>query len=137
MRGHPKWKLIGNRIHAWTAQIFWESSPNFDYSTYSQKQRPDHYTYQVSVYLPSISILIIILSIFIFKYWYWYFLFQKRTEILILQFFWNTDTDTYSVFFRLNTDTDTSAFESHTGYWILVFSFRTGQVSGSKPYQGS
>ena len=26
-------------------------------------QRPDHYTYQVSVYLPSISILIIILSI--------------------------------------------------------------------------
>ena len=42
-------------------------------------QRPDHYTYQVSVYLPSISILIIILSILIFKYWYWYFLFQKRT----------------------------------------------------------
>ena len=31
-------------------------------------QRPDHYTYQVSVYLPSISILIIILSILIFKY---------------------------------------------------------------------
>ena len=31
-------------------------------------QRPDHYTYQVSVYLASISILIIILSILIFKY---------------------------------------------------------------------
>ena len=31
-------------------------------------QRPDHYTYQVSVYLPSISILIIIHSILIFKY---------------------------------------------------------------------
>ena len=51
------------------------------------KQRPDQYTYQVSVYLPSISILIIILSILIFKYWYWYFLFQKRTEILILQYY--------------------------------------------------
>ena len=53
-------------------------------------------------------------------YWYW---------ILILQFFWHTDTDTYSVFFKLNTDTDTSLFENHTGYWIhfvlvrsLVFS---------------
>ena len=34
----------------------------------SLNQRPDHYTYQVSVYLPSISILIIILSILIFKY---------------------------------------------------------------------
>ena len=54
-------------------------------------------------------------------YWYW---------ILILQFFWHTDTDTYSVFFKLNTDTDTSVFENHTGYWILVFSFCTGQVSG-------
>ena len=53
-------------------------------------------------------------------YWYW---------ILILQFFWHTDTDTYSVFFKLNTDTDTSVFENHTGYWILVFSFCTGQVS--------
>ena len=52
-------------------------------------------------------------------YWYW---------ILILQFFWHTDTDTYSVFFRLNTDTDTSVFKNHTGYWILVFSFCTGQV---------
>ena len=47
-------------------------------------QRPDQYIYQVSVYLQSISILIIIL---IFKYWYWYFLFRKRTEILILQYF--------------------------------------------------
>ena len=37
--------------------------------------------------------------------------------------------DTYSVFFKLNTDTDTSVFENHTGYWILVFSFCTGQVS--------
>ena len=54
-------------------------------------------------------------------YWYW---------ILILQFFPHTDTDTYSVFFRLNTDTDTSVFENHTGYWILVFLFCTGQVSG-------
>ena len=34
----------------------------------SKYQRPDHYTYQVSVYLPSISILIVILSILIFKY---------------------------------------------------------------------
>ena len=51
-------------------------------------------------------------------YWYW---------ILILQFFRHTDT--YSVFFRLNTDTDTSVFKNHTGYWILVFSFCTGQVS--------
>ena len=49
-------------------------------------QRPDQYTYQVSVYLPSISILS----------------------------FWHTDT--YSVFFILNTDTDTSVFENHTGY---------------------
>jgi hypothetical protein len=31
----------------------------------------------------------------------------------------------------LNTDTDTSVFKNHTGYWILVFSFCTGQVSGS------
>ena len=53
----------------------------------STKQRPDQYTYQVSVYLPSISILIIILSILIFKYWYRYFLFQKRTEILIIQYY--------------------------------------------------
>ena len=30
--------------------------------------------------------------------------------------FWHTDTDTYSVFFRLNTDTDTSVFENHIGY---------------------
>ena len=29
----------------------------------------------------------------------------------------------------MNTDTDTSVFENHTGYWILVFSFCTGQVS--------
>ena len=36
---------------------------------------------------------------------------------------------TYSVFFRLNTDTDTSVFENHTRYWILIFSFCTGQVS--------
>ena len=56
------------------------------------------------------------------EYWYW---------ILILQFFWHTDTDTYSVFFKLNTDTDTSVFENHTGYWILVFSFCTGQVSAT------
>ena len=55
-------------------------------STYNF-QRPDRYTYHVSVYLQSISILIIILSIFIFQYWYWYFLFQKRTEILILQYY--------------------------------------------------
>ena len=34
------------------------------------------------------------------------------------------------VFFRLNTDTDTSVFKNHTGYWILVFLFCTGQVSG-------
>ena len=33
----------------------------------------------------------------------------------------DTDTDTYSVLFRLNTDT--SVFENCTGYWILVFSF--------------
>ena len=32
----------------------------------------------------------------------------------------------------MNTDTDTSVFENHTGYWILVFSFCTGQVSDSK-----
>ena len=57
-----------------------------------------------------------------FQKGYWY-------RILILQFFWHTDTDTYSVFFRLNTDTDTSVFENHTGYWILEFSFCTGQVS--------
>ena len=38
----------------------------------------------------------------------------------------HTDTDTYLVFFRLNTDT--SVFENHTGYWILVSSFCTGQV---------
>ena len=57
-----------------------------------------------------------------FQKWYWYW-------ILILQFFWHTDTDTYSVFFRLNTGTDTSVFKNHTVYWILVFSFCTGQVS--------
>ena len=34
----------------------------------NNNQRPDHYTCQVSVYLPSISILILILSILIFKY---------------------------------------------------------------------
>ena len=32
------------------------------------------------------------------------------------------------LFFRLNTDTETSVFDNHTGYWILVFSFCTGQV---------
>ena len=31
----------------------------------------------------------------------------------------------------MNTDTDTSVSENHTGYWILVFSVCTGQVSGS------
>ena len=36
------------------------------------------------------------------------------------------------LFFRLNTDTETSVFENHTGYWILVFSFCTGQVSEFK-----
>ena len=39
------------------------------------------------------------------------------------------NTDTFSIFFRLNTDTNTSVFENHTGYWILVFLFCTGQVS--------
>ena len=67
---------------------------NHDY-----KQRPDHYTYQVSVYLPSISILIIILSILIFKYWYWYFLFQKRTEILILQYCFSHQYQYFSIYF--------------------------------------
>ena len=62
-------------------------------------QRPDHYTYQVSVYLPSISILIIILSILIFKYWYWYFLFQKRTEILILQYCFSHQYQYFSIYF--------------------------------------
>ena len=62
-------------------------------------QRPDHYTYQVSVYLPSISILIIILSILIFKYWYWYFLFQKRTEILILQYCFSNQYQYFSTYF--------------------------------------
>ena len=52
--------------------------------------------------------------------------------MLILQYFLDTDTDTASVFFRLNTDTDTSVFENHTGYWILVFLFCTGQVSEPK-----
>ena len=68
-----------------------------------------------------ISLVCLFFTLFFQKgYWYW---------ILILQFFWHTDTDTYSVFFRLNTDTDTSVFENHTGYCILVFSFCTGQVS--------
>ena len=61
--------------------------------------RPDHYTYQVSVYLPSISILIIILSILIFKYCYWYFLFQKRTEILILQYCFSNQYQYFSIYF--------------------------------------
>ena len=61
-------------------------------------QRPDHYTCQVSVYLPSISILILILSILIFKYWYWYFLFQKRTEILILQYYFYCQYQYFSIF---------------------------------------
>ena len=64
------------------------------------EQRPDHYTYQVSVYLPSISILIIILSILIFKYWYWYFLFQKRTEILILQYCFSHQYQYFSIYFQ-------------------------------------
>ena len=63
-----------------------------------KKQRPDQYTYQVSVYLPSISILIIIISILILKYWYWYFLFQKCTEILILQYYFSHQ---YQYFFYL------------------------------------
>ena len=63
------------------------------------KQRPDHYTYQVSVYLRSISILIIILSILIFKYWYWYFLFQKRTEILILKYWFSHQHQYFSINF--------------------------------------
>ena len=65
----------------------------------SINQRPDQYTYQVSVYLPSISILIIILSILIFKYWYWYFLFQKRTEILILQYCFSHQYQYFSIYF--------------------------------------
>ena len=48
----------------------------------------------------------------------------------------NTDTSVFLVWYlfsilqieyRLNTDT--SVLENHTGYWILVFSFCTGQVS--------
>ena len=56
---------------------------------------------------------------------YWYSV--LNTDI---QYFLNTDIDTASVFFKLNTDTDTSVFQNHTEYWILVFSFCTGQVSG-------
>ena len=63
-----------------------------------KNQRPDHYTCQVSVYLPSISILIIILGILIFKYWY--FLFQKRTEILILQYYFYRQYRYFSIFFN-------------------------------------
>ena len=63
-------------------------------------QRPDQYTCQVSVYLPSISILILILSILIFKYWYWYFLFQKRTEILILQYYFYHQYQYFPIFFN-------------------------------------
>ena len=57
------------------------------------------------------------------EYWHFKFLFH------------NTDTDTNSIFFRLNTATDTSVFGNHTGYWILVFSFCTGQVSASFPWK--
>ena len=51
-----------------------------------------------------------------------------NTDISVFQ---HTNTDTYSIFFRLNTATDTSVVGNHTGYWILVFSFCTGQVSAS------
>ena len=67
---------------------------------YTINQRPDQYTCQVSVYLPSISILIIILSILIFKYWYWYFLFQKRTEKLILQYYFCHQYQYFSISFE-------------------------------------
>ena len=53
-----------------------------------------------TVYLPSISILIIIFSILIFKYWYWYFLFQKRTEILILQYYFIRQYQYFSIFLK-------------------------------------
>ena len=52
---------------------------------------PDQYTCQVSVY-------VLILSILIFKYWYWYFLFQKRTDILILQYFFSHQYQYFSNF---------------------------------------
>ena len=60
--------------------------------------------------------------------------YQKRILILNTDtsvFLQHTDTDTNSIFFRLSTATDTSVFGNHTGYWILVFSFCTGQVSAS------
>ena len=41
---------------------------------------------------------------------------QHKNMGKILQFFQHTDTDTYSVFFRLNTDTDTLGIEIHSGY---------------------
>ena len=34
----------------------------------------------------------------------------------MIQYFFDTDTYTASVFFRLNTDNDTSVFKKHTEY---------------------
>ena len=36
----------------------------------------------------------------IFKYWYWYFLSQKRTEILILQYYFYRQYRYFSIFFN-------------------------------------
>ena len=94
-----------NQMKIIKVHIFWEGHKilrnlplTFDCMYLSQ--RPDHYTYQVSVYLPSISILIIILSSLTFKYWYWYFLFQKRTEILILQYCFCHQYQYFSTYFQ-------------------------------------
>ena len=83
---------------SWKEEIFGQKIVNVlcTFVLCSMYQRPDHYTCQVSVYLPSISILI--LNILILKYWY--FLFQKRTEILILQYYFLLSVSVFFYFFN-------------------------------------
>ena len=75
----------------------WLVHNDFEYfKVRSSNQRPDHYTYQVSVYLPSISILIVILFWFsntdtsyfknILKYWYFSIVFLISISIFLFIF---------------------------------------------------
>ena len=60
----------------------------------------------------------------IFKYWYWYFLFQKRTEILILQYYFCCQYQYFSISFNdLVTMFEATKIVLMNVYWSCVVKY--------------